>query len=151
VSQHAWCLYLQELILKNVGKTRKFGVAHQAELKLLSISFYFVAVTVIALAIDSFVTSITPSLYANALLPYFTCESTGLENNDSCQPLLSSVQRIDVFHLSLSFTFLSGFLPVVVFLFSVDFRLIATALKGVLQKLKMLKSEEPSTNITASS
>ena len=119
-----------------------FDAAHQAELKLLIILLYFIALTVIGLAVDSFLTSLTPRLYINALLPYFTCESVGLDAGNDCQPFLTNVQRTDIFNLSLALVFLTAFLPVVVFLFGADFKLITKTIKETLQKFKQQKISE---------
>ncbi len=101
----------------------KFGVAHQAEVKLLSVLVYFIVIYVMGLALDTYRTSITPNLYLSVLLPYFTCESAGLDSGRDCQRLLSDVQRPDVFNAWVAFAFLIEFLPLIVFLFSADFKL----------------------------
>lgn len=114
----------------------KFGTAHKAEVRLLTILLYFILLTVIALALQSFLTAITPNLYLNALLPYFTCESAGQGINEDCRELLSGIQRTDIFNLSLTLLFLTGFFPVVMFLFSADFELYIKKFKGALQKCR---------------
>lgn len=134
------------MILKKVGRTSKFGAAHKAELKLLCILLYYVAFVIATLAVDSFLTSLTPRLYLNALLPYINCESFGLDTDTDCQPFLSMVQRNDIFNLSLALILLIGFLPVVVFLFSVDFKLFARQWTAALQKFRQeVSSLSPNT------
>lgn len=116
---------LQNLTLKKVRKNRKkFGLAERAEIKLLAGLVYFILVTVLMLAADTYTTAATPELYLNALLPYFACESVGQDGN--CQSLLSNVQRPNLYNLSVTSIVLLGFLPLVVFLFSNNFKLYIT-------------------------
>lgn len=103
---------------------------------MLVILLFFLALVVIDLAVNSFLTSITPALYLNALLPYITCESAGLDSGTDCQPFLSNVQRTDTFNLSLSRLFFVAFLPLVVFLFGADFRLFSKKLGEPLHRLR---------------
>lgn len=116
--------YMQDLILNNVGNNAKFGAAHQAEIKLLFVLVYFIASTITILILDSFTTSLTPNLYLSVLLPYFACESTGQGTNDDCHNLLARVQQPHLFNLSVATVVLLGLLPLVVFLFSADFKLV---------------------------
>lgn len=130
------------MIIKDFGKGKliKFGAAHQAELKLITILLYFIALTVVTLAVETFITSFTPGLYLNALLPYFTCESTGQDANSDCQIFLSNVRRTDVFHLSVAFMFLVGVLPAVIFVFTADFKLVIKRYKEVREKIRQYRS-----------
>lgn len=123
------------MLRQKIGNTKeKFGAAQLAELKLLTVLIYFICLTVMALTIDSYTTSVTPNRYLQALLPYFACESTGSNSSRDCQNLLFDVQQQSVFNLSVSLVLLVGFLPVVIFLFSTDFKLIIHHAKYISKK-----------------
>lgn len=115
---------IQKLILKNIRKIKdKFGSAELAELKLLTVLVYFILITVFLLATNSYSTTVTPDLYLNALIPYFTCESLGVGGNRNCQALLSEVQQPHLYNLSVAIVVLIGLLPLIVFIINCDFKL----------------------------
>ncbi len=123
-------------MLKKVGKTKdKFGAAEKAEAKLLAVLVYFIIITILSLASDSFSASVTPRLYLNALFPYFTCESQGRDDSGECQALLAQVQQRDLFNASIALTVMIGFLPFVVFIFSTDFKVYAMLFQRMHRKI----------------
>lgn len=131
-------LCLQDLIWTKVGNSKKQGsnVAKWAEVKLLTILVYYIITTVISLVLLSYTSSITPNLYLGALFPYFTCESTGHDESKDCTHLLSKVQQPQLFNLSRALSVLVGLLPVVLFLFSTDFKLYSNLIKKIYKKMK---------------
>lgn len=128
---------MQDLIWR---KKRKCGPAELAEAKLLTILVYFIFSSVITLAIESYTSSLTPDLYLTALLPYFICESTEASESSDCAHLLSELQQPQLFNLSRALTVISGFLPLILFLFTSDFKLYINFVKKVYQKLKCSRS-----------
>ena len=129
---------LKDLIIdKRKRKKRiKFGKAEQAEVKLLGVIIYFTTITVLSFALDSYTTAVTPNLYLNALLPYFSCESAGQESNRDCQRFLEDVQQPNLVNLTVAQLLLVGCSPIVVFLFSADFKLIILTAKKLCGKLR---------------
>lgn len=130
-------ILLQDLILTTV-KEKRCGTAELAETKLLTILIYFTMTTVIVFTIESYISSVTPNLYLSALLPYFTCESTGYDESKDCTRLLSEVQQPHLFNLSVAFILIFASLPLVLFLFSTDFKLYVDFVKRVCKKLRGL-------------
>ena len=122
---------LQDLIWKKGGKQNRCDSAKLAEVKLLMILVYFVCTAIVALAFLSYTSTVSVNLYLNALLPYFTCESTGYDESKDCTPLLSEVQRPQLFDLSWALSVLYGLLPFMLFLFSTDFKLYINLMKKV--------------------
>ena len=121
---------MQELIVKAAsGRKKKFGAAQKAELKLLTVLVYFIVATVTGLAQDSYLSGVTPEFYLTALIPYFTCESNGNDPSRDCQSLLSNIQNLHFFRLSVAFILMIGLMPLVVFLFSIDFDLFIRNVK----------------------
>ncbi len=112
----------------------RLGASERAEMKLLAILIYFIINSQIAFYVESFMVSVTPHHYLNALLPYFACESSGRDNGSDCHRLLLEVQQQDIFNLYIVVLVLSGFFPVVIFLFSTDFRLLVKYARTVSAK-----------------
>ena len=100
---------LQDLVLCKVGKKQMCGTVEQAVAKLLTTSIYYTITSVLALAVESYSASITPNHYLTALLPYFTCESTGYDETKDCKRLLAEIQQTHLLNLSLSFTVMYPF------------------------------------------
>lgn len=73
----------------------------------------------------------TPNLYLSALLPYFACESRGQGVDRDCQALLSEIQHPHMANLAEVGLVLSGCIPLVVFLFSGDWKLYMRITKNV--------------------
>ena len=96
---------------------------------------YIIITCVIYTVISSFITSLTPQLYLQALLPYFLCESTGLDQGRDCSGLLSQLRQMHVFNLSVVYVILSGFLPAVVVMLIFDFKLCHKYFSSVCQIL----------------
>ena len=119
--------------MKDVSRKRKkIGVAQKAELKLLTVLVYFIVFAVTRLALDSYVSGVTPELYLTALIPYFTCESNGNDPSRDCQSLLSNLRNLHIFHLSVAFVLLLGLMPLVLFFFSIDIDLFVRNVKKCL-------------------
>ena len=72
---------------------QRCGAAELAVAKLLTTSVYITISMVLALSVNSFSSSVTPNFYLIALLPYFTCESTGHGEAKNCQQFLSDIQQ----------------------------------------------------------
>ena len=114
------------------GRRKKFGVAQKAELKLLTVLVYFIVATVTGLALDSYVSGVTPELYLTALIPYFTCESNGNDPSRDCQSLLSNLRNLHILRLSVAFVLMLGLMPLVIFFFSIDIDLFVKNVKKCL-------------------
>ena len=122
------------ILNKREGKKR-CGAAEFAEVKLVTILVYHILAVVIVLGVQSFTTTLTPPLYVGALLPYIACESTGGGATMDCENLLSQVQRPHLFNLSVVYIILLSLAPLVLFLFSTDFKLYIKILKKTYKKL----------------
>lgn len=114
-------ILLQKKILKNSGKLNgaKIGTAELAELKLLTVLLYFIILNVCTLVIDSYMATLVPETFLNDAIPYFTCESVGRRE---CESLLSDIQQPHLYNLSVAVVALAGFLPLVVFINSNNFK-----------------------------
>ena len=112
------------------------GTVEQAVAKLLTTSIYYTITSVLALAVESYSASITPNHYLTALLPYFTCESTGYDETKDCKRLLAEIQQTHLLNLSLSFTVMVGLLPLILFLVNTNFKLYAKKIKQAYLKLR---------------
>ena len=105
-----------------------------AEFKLLVIVMYAIFVTVLGLALQIYNASLTPDQYLSALVPYFSCESTGHDETRDCKSLLSELQQTSLFHLSTTYFIPLGLLPLLLFLFITDFKLYAQAAKKLFKR-----------------
>lgn len=105
-------------------KNKLLGTAEKVEIKLLIILFYFIVISVLSLATDSFSVSVTPMLYFQALLPYFACESKGRDDDGECQYLLAQVKQQHLYNTSLAYLVTIGFLPFVIFMVISNFKLM---------------------------
>ena len=112
------------------------GPAEQAVAKLLTTSIYYTITSVLALAVESYSTSITPNYYLTALLPYFTCESTGYDETKNCKRFLAEIQQTHLLKLSFAFSEMIGLLPLVLFLVNTNFKLYAKKMKQAYLKLR---------------
>ena len=121
--------------MKKKERKRKCGPAEFAEIKLLAILPYYILGAVIILTTQSFTAAITPRVYLTALLPYSACESTGVNATKDCESLLSQVQQPQLFNLSVAHIIILSFSPLVLFLFSTNFKLYIKHLKKVVKKV----------------
>lgn len=110
--------------MKKAGEQQTCSkILNIAEIKLLIILLYFILISIIVLVVESFPTSVTPKLYLSALLPYFTCESTGVHEGKDCESLLPYETQLHFYKLLVVSMIFSRLLPAILFLFSIDFKL----------------------------
>lgn len=128
--------------MKRTGSGQKLLIAGTAELKLLLVIVYFTIVNMLSMVIETLFTVVTPRRYLIALLPYFTCESTGQSSNKDCQRFLSIVQQPFLFSLSLVLMVLIGFFPCIVLSFSANFRKCILSIRKYFQRSKTDVLEE---------
>ncbi len=101
---------------------QKTGAIAWAEIKLLIVVIYFIITILLNIIVDISVTSISPEQLLSAVLPYFTCESIGIETGrEDCQELLEGVRMPHFFNIYVARNLLSGLITLEVFLFSTNF------------------------------
>ena len=124
-----YIISLQIMMVRNIGSTRE--TTKKAHIKLSFVLVYFTLITVLTSVVDLFSVTVTPNLYLNALLPYFACESRGKDVDRDCEALLSEIQHSHMVTLSHAGLVLSGCIPLVVFVFSSDWKRYVNIVKKV--------------------
>ncbi len=104
-----------------VAAHQEIGAIGWAEIKLLAVVAFFLILGPLPMIVENSQVSISPEHFLSALLPYFICESVGVEAGKDCQELLDGVRMPHFFNISMAPSVPSGSFTLVVFLFSTNF------------------------------
>ncbi len=84
---------------------------------------YFLIAMILYFIVEYSQVSISPEDFLSAVLPYFICESIGIEaGREDCQELLDGVRIPYLYNASVARVIFTGYMTLVVFLFSTNFR-----------------------------